>query len=65
MKCHPERSEGSHKFLRYAQDKLRFTPQNDITTHPPLGGGREDTKSAAEYPLLVTLAVRSLLSLDT
>ena len=21
-KCHPERSEGSHEFLRYAQDKL-------------------------------------------
>ncbi len=27
-KCHPERSEGSHQFLRYAQDRLS-APQND------------------------------------
>ena len=31
---HPERSEGSHWFLRSAQDKLRLTPQNDILEQP-------------------------------
>jgi thiamine biosynthesis lipoprotein len=37
-KCHPERSEGSREFLRYAQDRLRLMPQNDITT-PSLNKG--------------------------
>jgi hypothetical protein len=31
--------EESHKFLRYAQDKLRLTPQNDITTQSLTGEG--------------------------
>jgi hypothetical protein len=39
-KCHPERSEGSPEFLRYAQDRLRLTPQNDIVTQSPQGRGR-------------------------
>ena len=32
LRHHPERSKGSHWFLRSAQDKLRLSPQNDITT---------------------------------
>ena len=38
-KCHPERSEGSHEFLRFAQDMLRLTSQNDIVTQPLRGEG--------------------------
>ena len=53
--CHPdpERTEGegsrflaqgklreeSHEFLRFAQDMLRLTPQNDIVTQSLDGGG--------------------------
>ena len=37
LRHHPERSEGSHWFLRSAQDKLRQKPQNDITTQSPKG----------------------------
>jgi hypothetical protein len=33
----PERSEGSRKFLRFAQDRLRLMPQNDITTQSLVG----------------------------
>jgi len=48
LRHHPERSEGSHWFLRFAQDKLRLTPQNDITIQPPmvsLAAGRDAGKS--------------------
>ena len=31
--------EGSHEFLRFAQDMLRLTPQNDIVTQPLRGEG--------------------------
>ena len=40
LRHHPERSEGSHWFLRSAQDKLRLTPQNDITTQSLRGEGK-------------------------
>ena len=39
LRHHPERSEGSHWFLRSAQDKLRLTPQNDIVTQSLSKGG--------------------------
>jgi len=44
-KCHPERSEGSHKFLRYAQDKLHgIYPEPKTETLPPyLIRGQGDT----------------------
>jgi hypothetical protein len=48
MKCHPERSEGSHRFLRFAQDKLRSlpAPQNDSREESQFGVWTYEQKRA-------------------
>jgi len=64
--CHPERSEGSrflaqgklsegsHEFLRFAQDMLRLTPQNDIVTQSLDGGGERVVVEDADNEEVLT-----------
>ena len=61
-KCHPERSEDSHEFLRFAQDMLRLTPQNDIVTRLSRGEGEGGGDKAIFYVKNFILLIDSLFN---